>query len=412
MIEEFFSNPAVLKRLHVGPLGSYVDAFASLLSEQGYARSTTKTKVSLIADYSQWLHRQQLRVDELDDQRIIKFLKYRRKRGRVHPGNIATLQSLLEQLRESGNIPALVPEIDDSSLHLIERNFEQYLTQERGLSLATVINYLPFAQRFLSERFGTDAILLDELRSTDVTGFILRYAHTASPGRAKLMVTALRVFFRFLHQRGDISTNLAECIPPVADWRLSQLPKSLEKEQVERLLKGCDRGTTTGQRDYTILLLLARLGLRAGEVVAMSLDDIDWEAGELTIRGKGRRQDQLPIPQDVGEALAKYLRHGRPHCSTRRVFIRMNAPLRGFSSSVAICTIVRRALERAGLQPARKGAHLLRHSLATQMLRKGASLAEIGEILRHRLPNTTEIYAKVDLNALRALAQPWPGGEA
>jgi site-specific recombinase XerD len=176
-------------------------------------------------------------------------------------------------------------------------------------------------------------------------------------------------------------------------------------------LQNCDRCTAIGQRDYAVLILLARLGLRAGEVVAMTLDDIDWEAGLITIRGKGARHDQLPIPQDVGEALATYLRHGRPPCDTRRVFIRARAPHRGFSSSVAIADIVRRALTRAGLDPIRKGAHLLRHSLATKMLQQGACLAEIGQILRHSTQNTTEIYTKVDLAALSELSQPWPGGD-
>jgi len=201
-------------------------------------------------------------------------------------------------------------------------------------------------------------------------------------------------------------------VPTVADWRLSTLPKSLAPEQVARLLKSCDQRTVTGQRDYTILLLLARLGLRAGEVVAMTLEDLDWEAGELTVRDKGGRQDRLPLPHDVGAALATYLRQGRPRCLTRRVFVRMAAPRRGFASSVAICGIMQRALARARLHPPRKGAHLLRHSLATQMLQRGASLPEIGEVLRHELAQTTEIYAKVDFTALRALAQPWPRGAA
>ena len=182
-------------------------------------------------------------------------------------------------------------------------------------------------------------------------------------------------------------------------------------EQVERLLKTCNRATPAGRRDYAVLLLLARLGLRAGEVVHMEFDDLDWESGELMVRGKSVRQDRLPIPKDVGAALAAYICDGRPRCSSRRVFLRLKAPQQGFTSSVAICDIVRRALVRAGLHPGRKGSHLLRHSLATTMLRGGASLAEIGEILRHQLPSTTEIYAKVDVASLRALALPWQGGE-
>jgi site-specific recombinase XerD len=190
------------------------------------------------------------------------------------------------------------------------------------------------------------------------------------------------------------------------------VPKYLSAEDVELLLEKCNQNSVTGQRDHAILLLLARLGLRAGEVVHMTLDDIDWEAGELTIRGKGSRQDRLPIPEDVGEALARYLQQTRPQCASRRVFIRLHAPHQGFGGSSLVAYIVNRALKRAGLNPALRGAHLLRHSLATRMIRGGSSLTEIGKILRHQLMRTTAIYAKVDLRALRILAQPWPGGEA
>jgi site-specific recombinase XerD len=231
-----------------------------------------------------------------------------------------------------------------------------------------------------------------------------------NPRRAQLVTTALRSFFRFLCGRGNISMDLAASVPSVASWRLSDLPKFLEPEQVERLLNACNRATCDGRRDYAVLLLLARLGLRAGEVVHMTLDDIDWENGELMVRGKSLRQDRLPLPKDVGDALAAYVCEGRPRCSSRRVFLRLKAPLQGFTNSIAICSIVQRALRRAGLHPERRGSHLLRHSLAITMLRGGASLAEIGEILRHELPRTTEIYIKVDVVALRALALPWQGG--
>jgi site-specific recombinase XerD len=224
----------------------------------------------------------------------------------------------------------------------------------------------------------------------------------------QLIVTALRSFLRFLRQRGDIELDLATGVPTVADWGLAKVPKFLASEHVERLLQSCDQHTTIGQRDYTILLLLARLGLRAGEVVHLGLDDLNWEAGLLSVRGKGGYRTRLPLPTEVGSALARYLRYGRPACATRQVFVRMKAPRIGFASSVAIDSIVRRALKRADLAPAFKGAHLLRHSLATNLLRNGASMAEIGQLLRHRLPQTTEIYAKVDQNALATLTQPWP----
>jgi site-specific recombinase XerD len=308
-------------------------------------------------------------------------------------------------------VKPLLPQTDNSQLHRIECNFSRHLEQERGLSQATLHNYLPVIHCFLTERFGSDDVMLSEIDVSDITQFVLRYARTMSCRRAQLMTSALRGFFRFLYFRGDIASDLALSVPTVADWKMSELPKSLEPEEVECLLQNCDRCSGMGQRDYAILILLARLGLRAGEIVAMKLHDIDWEAGLITIRGKGARHDQLPIPQDVGEALVTYLRHGRPLCNTRHVFVRARAPHIGFSSSVAIANIVRRALRRAGLDPIRKGAHLLRHSLATKMLRQGACLAEIGQILRHSTQNTTEIYTKVDLAALRALAKPWPGGD-
>ena len=224
------------------------------------------------------------------------------------------------------------------------------------------------------------------------------------------MVTALRSFLRYLRHQGRIATDLAAAVPGVAAWRLSGLPKFLPIDQIQRILKSCNRQSTVGRRDYAILMLLARLGLRAGEIVALTLDDIRWDTGEITVLGKGGRQSRLPLPHEVGRALADYLQRGRPLCSSRRFFIRDHAPRQGFANSGAVSTLVHRALERAGVSSPSKGAHLFRHSLATHMLRQGASLADIGDLLRHRGINTTAIYAKVDLNALRLLAQPWPGG--
>ena len=303
-------------------------------------------------------------------------------------------------------------EVDEGKLQGIEHDFVRYLEKERGLSTATQSNYVPVINRFLIECFGSDTIVLKTICPSDVIEFVLRCARSKNCRSAQLMTTALRVFFRFLFLRGDITSNLVASVPTVADYKLSEIPKFLHPDEVERLLKSCDKNTSIGKRDYAIVFLLSRLGLRAGEIVAMRLDDIDWEAGVVNIHGKGARHDQLPIPQDVGKALATYIRHGRPSCSTRRVFIRARAPRKGFSSSVAIADIVRRALVCAGLDPIRKGAHLLRHSLAVRMLRAGAHLSEISEILRHFSPNTTEIYTKVDLAALCELALPWPGGDA
>jgi site-specific recombinase XerD len=396
---------------HLSPLDNSIPDFTSLLSSQGFTPASLRSKAQIVHNFSLWIGKRQIKVCELDERTIDSFFKQHPRPGYVRRGDFSTLCSLLKWLREIQVVKALLPEDDNSELHSIECNFSRHLEQERGLSQATLHNYLPVIRCFLTERFGSDDVVLNEIDASDVTQFVLRYARTMGCRRAQLMTSALRGFFRFLYFRGDIASDLASSVPTVADWKMSELPKSLKPEEVERLLQNCDRCTAIDQRDYAVLILLARLGLRAGEVVAMTLDDINWEAGLVTIRGKGARHDQLPIPQDVGEALATYLRHGRPPCATRRVFIRARAPRRGFSSSVAIADIVRRALTRAGLDPMRKGAHLLRHSLATKMLQRGACLSEIGEILRHSTQNTTEIYTKVDLVALSALAQPWPGGD-
>jgi site-specific recombinase XerD len=411
MTGQFFTDPGALQRLHAGPLGSYVDAFTARLSEQGYAKFSIRYRLRLVGALSRWMHGRGFGVRDLDEQTTGKFLQYLRRKRRIQRGDVPTLRWLLEYLRQSDVIPTPTPEVDDSELGRIERDFANYLAKERGLSQASLDNNLPTVRKFLKERFGARPILLGEIDRTDISRFVLRHAKNLSRGRVKLMVTALRSWFRFLRLRGDISPDLAAAVPTVASWRFATLPKWIPQEQVEQLLSSCDQSTTTGQRNYAILLFLTRLGLRSGEVVTMTLDDIDWEAGEIRLGGKSRRQDRLPLPKDVGKALVKYLRHGRPRCSTRRVFVRMRAPFRGFVDSSAIYSMVQRAFDHAGLDPAQKGPHVLRHSLATNMLRKGASLGEIGEILRHRNLSTTQIYAKVDLEALGRIAPPWPGGE-
>lgn len=414
MTDHFLFGEPAWQRLQAGPLAGYVEAFAERLRRRGYATVTGRNKLWLLADFSRWLARRGLVVADLDDKVVTRYLAWRQRCG--HPqllGEPETLRDLLRLLRELGSVAAAPPPpVDDSAAGVIVRDLGKYLARERGLSPATLLNTLPFVRRFLDSRFSGQRVRLDELRAPDVTAFVLGNAHAESPGRAKLMVGALRSFFRFLLLRGDITIDLAGVVPSVAEWRFSTLPRYLEAEDVERVLKSCDHSTPTGQRDHAILLLLARLGLRAGEVVALTLDDLDWDAGELTVRGKGGRRDRLPIPREVGKAMARYLRRGRLTCSTRRVFVRARAPRGALSGSTSVACIVRRALARAALNPPHKGAHLLRHSLATRMLRKGAPLAEIGELLRHRLPDTTAIYAKVDLVALREMAPRWPGGEA
>ena len=411
MIEQFCPNPVVLQRLLAGPLRTHINAIAQQLSQQGYTSSSAKNAMRLLDDLSSWLLRQALTAADFNEQLASKFLQDRYRRCRPHLHDRAALRRLLEHLRHQGIIPIPIVTTATYDSDRLVGDFQHYLIEQRCLAPTTVDYYLKTVQSFLRERFSTQPLNLEALCPQDITDFMIRQARRYSSGRAKLFATALRSFFRFLLQRGAIAHDLAQAVPTVPNWRLTTLPRFMKAEDVDCLLQTCDRTAPKGQRDYAILLLLARLGIRAGEVAALTLDDLDWEAGELLIRGKSARHDRLPLPQEVGEALAIYLRHGRPPSAARQVFIRMRAPRRGFSDGQAVGTIVRRTLAQAGLNPALKGAHLLRHSLATTLLHNGASLTEIGELLRHQHIETTRIYAKVDQEALRALALPWPGGD-
>jgi integrase/recombinase XerD len=275
------------------------------------------------------------------------------------------------------------------------------------LSRATQINYLPFIRSFLKDRFGNGPAKLSQLRADDVVRFVQVQASRLHRKRAKLMTAALRSFLQYARYRGDIILNLTAAVPPVANWSMTSIPRAIPPDQVRQLLASIKRHTAVGRRDYAILLLLARLGLRSGEVAFLQLEDIDWKAGRLTVQGKSGRRADLPLPTDVGKALAAYLRRDQhePSC-----ILASSSAIRGFLTQCAIGSIVKHRLERAGIVAPAKGAHQFRHALATGMLRQGASLAEIGEVLGHRHPDTTRIYAKVDLDGLRKLALPWPGG--
>jgi len=412
MSPPFCPNPLVLQQLYTGPLGAYIDPFAQQLWTQGYASWTAKYTMRLLADLSRWLQRQTLAVTDLNEQRLDDFLHDRYRCYRVHRDDHPTLHRWLAHLRDQGVIPVRVVQPHTEPHDRIVCDFEHYLLHQRALAPSTVQHYLDTVRRFLCARFSTQPLRLEALGPQDITTFMVQQSHRYSPARTQLLATALRSFFRFLLQCGAIATDLARAVPTVPHWRLASLPRFMKAEDVDYLLHSCERSTPKGQRDYAILLLLARLGLRAGEVVALTLDDLNWEAGELVVRGKGARHARLPLPHEVGEALALYLRHSRPPSATRQVFVRLRAPRRGFRDGRAITTIVHRAIMRAGLNPTLKGAHLLRHSLATQLLQSGASLTEIGELLRHQDIETTRIYAKVDQETLRALALPWPGGDA
>jgi len=407
----FYPYTTTHQHIYNGPLAPIIDAYGGLLNQQGYKRQSARIQIRLIADFSRWIERQGLTACRVSQPIIDRYLHSRYQRYRPRRDDRSTLNRLVALLREKGIVRDPIPTTIHTPLQQIEDDFKRYLSQERGLSLAAQMNYLPFILKFLHEHFGRGPFRFTYLCAKDVIRFIQRHAPNLSPKRAGLMGTALRTFLRYLQLRGDIAIDLAACVPSVANWRLSTLPKFLQPHQVQSVLDQCDRQTHRGQRDYAILLLLARLGVRACEVVTLTLDDINWNAGELTIQGKGAHRAKLPLPHDVGEALARYLKQGRPPCSSRRVFIRLRAPIQGFANSIAISTLVARALKKAGVDSPCTGAHLFRHTLATQMLHQGASLEEISQLLRHQSFNTTTLYAKVDLTALRPLAQPWPGGD-
>lgn len=412
-MDQLFSTTSTQERLNHGLFRHHVELIDEIVTSElakGYPPTTVRAHVQLLASFGEWLSAKCIRLDAVNHDIIESYLRFRFGEQDSRHKYALTLPRLLDQLGGFGK-----HETPPTHLDPIMADFIRYLSHERGLAEATITNYTGFVRQFLTERYGAEPLqrpALSALVPSDVTGFELRHARSFSHGRVLLMTTALRVFLQYLVLRDETRTNLAGAVLKVADWRLQSLPKALEPDQVRQLLRCCDRKSAAGRRDYAILLLLARLGLRAGEIVHLTLDAIDWEAGEIILISKSRRVDRLPLPRDVGEAVAAYLRRDRPKCSTRRLFVRAYAPHEGFSSSVAVCDVVRRGLVRAGLTPPRKGAHLLRHGLAKQMLRRGATLTEIGQVLRHQHVDTTAIYAKVDLDALQPLALPWPGGAA
>jgi len=397
------------KRLPDNPLGFHLRTFAISLVDNGYTERTAQLKLGLLACLGRWLQSTNRSITDLDEPLLETFLKRKHREGRGDP---RTLQQFLDHLRRQTVVPARNLPPERSPLGHILSQYETHLRAERGLVAHTIQEYQFFARKFLLERFRSRPLRLKAVKASDISGFVLRHTRGMSVKSAQLMTTAFRSFFRFLFQKGELRIDLAASVPTVANWRLSTVPKYLPPREVRRLLKACDRRTAVGRRDYAILLLLARLGLRAGEALRLQLEDIDWRAGEILVRGKGLLHDRMPLPADVGKALASYLRRDRPPCQTRRVFVCTNAPYRGFAHASTLSTIVRQALARADLHPPLKGAHLLRHSLATSMLRSGATMGEVGEVLRHRDLNTTGIYAKVDFKSLRSLAQPWPMGGA
>lgn len=405
------NDDVVLSRPLEGPLSAQIGRFARWVHEQGYAFPSRRRKVLLAACFSRWLGQQAVSLRRLSSEHLVRYLRSRARRVKVQRDDAATLRQFLDFLRRQGVAPAeKIPPPRLSPVEHAVHDFERYLRYERMLAEVTILYYVAFVRRFLTDQFGNGRVTLSRLCAGDVVRFVQRQIPRLHVKRAKLLTTALRSFLHYARYRGEVTCDLAAAVPTVANWSMPSIPRAIPADAVRKLLASINRRTATGRRDYAILLLLARLGLRAGEVVRLELDDIDWNAGSLMVQGKGGQRGVLPLPADVGSAITAYLRRGRPRSSCRRVFLRTHAPFSGFRSSVAIASLVQHNLTRAGTEAPTHGAHQFRHGLATKMLHHGASLTEIGEVLRHRNPETTKIYTKVDLDSLRALALPWPGG--
>jgi site-specific recombinase XerD len=373
-----------------GPLSSFVARFTAELTAQGYTDKSLANQLRLVAHFSRWLEEQEIELSQLTPTLVDRYVRLRR-RTRTERGSGRAVVLLLECL----GLSALVRPAEQARSDLLER-YHAHLIGERALSSVVLARYEATAREFLGGRHPA------KLRRADVLSFVGR--HCDGPGLASTL-SALRSILRFLHIAGETATSLASTVPPMACWRQASLPKALDAAEVRAVLACCDRRTTIGRRDHAVVLLMVRLGLRACEISALTLDDIDWIHGELVVHGKGGMISRLPLPVDVGEVLVAHLRRRWRHASTRALFLRSRAPRRAATAS-AIAQIAGRALRRARI--ATGGGHRLRHTAATQMLRGGASLTEIAQVLRHRHVDTTAIYAKVDREGLRGLALPWP----
>jgi site-specific recombinase XerD len=410
MLSKFFSESARMYAIHEGPSGPLLEDFAGYLFRSGYSKISARRHIRSAEHIVHWALRNSLSVDDLDGPALERFDRHlcRCHCGRFYCGARAEILTgarlFLANLHgaEGAAIPlaeAVAPEPE------LLKSFFQWMRDQRGSTAGTLSNY----GRPIRELIR----LIDEDPSTLTARFLRQFVMQRSQqvgwAAANHCTTGLRMFLRFLIADGRCSPGLLGAIPKLAHWRLSSLPRVLAPPDVERIIASCDLSSPAGVRDRAILLLLARLGLRAGDIVQLRLQDIDWKEATIQVCGKSRRQTQLPLSQEVGQAIVDYLQHGRPANCVDELFLRTRAPFRGLRSHAAVSVLVDRAISRAGVsKPGRGAAHLLRHSVASSMLRQGASLQEIADLLRHRSVETTQIYAKVDVASLQQIAQPWP----
>lgn len=390
-----------------GPLVAFAEPFRAYLIGAGHPQGSLKHYLILMGQLDRWMVGSGLSIEGLSSATAQRFLDARSRNGYARVLTLASLNPLFDCLRSHGVVPLENP-AEPTPIDELLAAYSHHLVHDRGLAPTTVRRYMNFARRFLVARASQTktATGAEELASAEINTFMLDAAGRLAVESAKREAADLRALLRYLYLAGWLQTDLGTAMPPVAVWRGRSLPPTMKPVEVDALIASCERTTTRGLRDRVVLLLMARLGLRAGEVAALELGDIDWRAGEIVVRGKARRQDRLPLPTEVGEALVEYLRDARPPASFRQVVLTLYAPVHPIRPST-LTTVVYKACEHAGL--ARVGGHRLRHALATEMLRQGGDLLEIAQILRQSDLGTTAGYAKVDRNALRSIARPWPG---
>lgn len=393
----------------LGPLGASISGFLAFEEAEGFAPLSLDQHRRVLRKLNEWMRRCQIGVTELDETRLQAFLRYWQQRKPLVCHGHRILSRVLAYLREQGACrPA--SEAEPGPAETLLRQFSDYLREERGLASCTVRRYGAMVRIFLRSKFGQSLAEPLDLEAADILDFVRHFGQTRGRHNTRDMVQGLRTFLRWLHAKDRLDRDLSSVLPGVAVRRLSSVPCTLSPSQIRQLLRANRGKGAVDLRNQAVLLLLARLGLRAGEIVRLRLDDINWRDGIVLLRRKPGRDDRLPLPQEVGEVLAAYLENARPKSSQREVFLCATAPLRPFGSSNTVSCIVNRALQHAELHPQRRGAHLLRHSLASALVNKGTVMAEIGDLLGHRSHSATEIYTKIDLRNLRLVTQPWPGG--
>jgi integrase/recombinase XerD len=387
-------------------MGPFIEGYRAWLTKRGYSPGTVIHLLAMAGALGRWINTCDIAVGDLSRAVVAEFRSARHASGMRWVPGARGLDPLLEFLGQQGVLAVPVPA--SGPVEALVQDYRRWLVEERGLAEATVERYVKLARLFLTQRSTGSVRFIENLTGTDIVAFLLQESERLSVGSVKGRVAELRSLLTFLYLHGLTPRPLATVVPPVAGWRDTRVPKGISAADVQLLLGSCDRSDRIGVRDFAILMLVARLGLRSAEVARLELGDIDWRAGQVIVRGKASRQEGMPLPVDVGKALTAYLSQARPPTRIRQVFLAAKAPMRPIPPGL-VSDVTHRACDRAGLP--RIGAHRLRHSLATEMLRRGATIVQVSQVLRHRDLATTAIYAKVDDSALRAVARPWPGAQ-